>query len=488
VRAMLALALSVLLVLPLAAVADDPPAATLDEEVRGALGQASALVHAADGVPVDAARAAAIAAGLRPGTTYAEIGVFVAYGPARAFQRLAGATDRVAYVEANRPLRWFTDTSHRATRGAEVLAGDITLPDGTLIDGSGVGVAVVDSGIDATHPDLADRVVENVRIVCTAPGTVGISAGLFDAAECRGPKAAVPLPDTDLAGGHGTHVAGTVAGTGAASDGRFHGAAPGASIYGVAAGTTLLVENGLDGLQWVLEHHDQVSPAIRVVNNSWGTDYRAADPEDPQRGAITKMQDALIEAGVVVVFAAGNDGGDGSEPRTSHQCVNRTPGNICVASYDDQNRGDRNRGGVSGFSSRGAADDAETWPSLMAPGTDITAACRATMPVCHLGSGMLSDPPNTYARLQGTSMAAPHVAGIAAQLLQVDPSLTPADVQYLLQDTAFKLDRGAPYEADPFNPSDSLSSFDKGHGLVDVFAAVEALLEPEAEESAAVAR
>jgi serine protease AprX len=383
----------------------------------------------------------------------------------------------------NQRLRWSTDTSHQVTRGQATLDGELTLPDGTLIDGDGdgVGVAVVDTGIDATHPDLEDRVAENVRIVCAVPGTVGISAGLFDASECHGPKAAVPLTDTDLAGGHGTHVAGTVAGTGAASDGRYRGAAPGATLYGVAAGTVQLVENGLDGLAWVLEHHDQVTPAIRVVNNSWGTDYREADEDDPQRGAITKMQNALVDAGVVVVFAAGNDGGDGSEPRTSHQCVNPTRGNICVASFDDQNRGDRDRGQMSSFSSRGAAVDPVTWPDLMAPGSDITAACRYTQPICWAHLSQEEDPPNTYAGLSGASMAAPHVAGIVALVLQVDPDLTPADVHELLQATAHKTDRGAPYEADPLHPGGT-SSFDKGHGMVDVVAAVEALLAEEGED------
>jgi serine protease AprX len=389
------------------------------------------------------------------------------------------ASGAVTYVEANPPLQWFLDTSHQATRGQAVLDGELTLPDGTPIDGSGVGVAVVDSGIDSTHPDLADRVVHNIRVVCTAPGTVGISDELANASECHGPKTFVELPDTDIAGGHGTHVAGTVAGTGAASDGAFRGAAPGASIYGIAAGTTSPVENALDGLAWVLDNHDEVEPAIRIVNNSWGTNYKKADEDEPQRGAITKLQNALIDAGVVVVFAAGNSGGNGSQPMTSHQCVNRTPGNICVASFDDRNMGWREDGIVSSFSSRGAADDPETWPSLMAPGSDITAACRATMPVCHLGSGYRRDlAPNSYAGLSGTSMAAPHIAGIAALLLQVAPELTPAEVQYLLQDTAYPVDVGAEWGEDPFNPSDSLSSFDKGHGLVDVVAALEVLLAP----------
>jgi serine protease AprX len=72
-------------------------------------------------------------------------------------------------------------------------------------------------------------------------------------------------------------------------------------------------------------------------------------------------------------------------------------------------------------------------------------------------------------------MAAPHIAGIVAQLYQADPALTPARVEDVLEDTALKFTNGAPYQADPLNP-DSTASFDKGHGLVDVVAAVESLL------------
>jgi hypothetical protein len=62
---------------------------------------------------------------------------------------------------------------------------------------------------------------------------------------------------------------------------RSHGAAPGATLYGVGIGTVILVENALDGLKWVLDNHDEVKPAIKVVNNSWGSGYAPADEDDP---------------------------------------------------------------------------------------------------------------------------------------------------------------------------------------------------------------
>ena len=451
--------------------------AVVDQLILEIEGRQGVLVHVRPEAPLAQGLTAATAVGADLGTTYPEINVFMAYADRETFLRLA-EDPAIEALEANRLLEFLTDTSHVATRGQEVLDGAVTLPDGTRIDGSGVGVAVVDSGVDGTHPDLDDRMGGNVRIVCTAPGgaiAIGGGTGL-GFSECRGPKAAVPLEDTDTpaAGGHGTHVAGIVAGTGQASGGTYHGAAPGATLYGVGVGTTLVVENALDGLRWVLDNHDQVSPAIRVVNNSWGSGHRRADENDALTGAVTKMQNLLIQDGVTVVFAAGNAGGNGTSATTSVQCVLTTPGNVCVASYDDGNTGTRD-GVVSDFSSRGSAADASTWPDVSAPGSTIISTCRLTLPVCSAHLAPVLEPPNAYSELSGTSMAAPHIAGIIAQLFQVDPNLTPSGVEDVLENTALKFTDGAAYQADPFNADDP-SSFDKGHGLVDVVAAVEALL------------
>ena len=436
--------------------------------VKGA-GVRSALVHVRAGSSMDAGLAAARNAGLEIGTRYGAIKVFVAYGTPAEFTAVA-EDDAIEALEANRRLKLFTETSHKATRGQEVLDGAITMPDGSTIDGSGIGVAVVDSGIDGTHPDLVDRMGGNVKIVCTTPQPVATSLTGFT--ECLGPKTAVPLEDTDhpSLGGHGTHVAGIVAGDGTASDGRYHGSAPGATLYGVSVGTLILVENGLDGLAWVLENHDQVAPAIRVVNNSWGGGNYEYDPENaPFHKAMWKMQDALIAEGVTPVWAAGNGGGNGTASTIAGECVNPTPGLICVANYDDKNTGTRN-GSITSSSSRGAANDPSDWPDVSAPGTQITATCRITLPVCATGA----DPAEPdYSTLTGTSMASPHVAGIVAQLLQANPGLSPAQVENILEDTAYKFTWGAPYVADPYNPDDT-TSFEKGHGLVDVVSAITA--------------
>jgi serine protease AprX len=414
------------------------PTASIDDAVLELTGEATVLVVAERDADLDAI-AGAVAERVELVSVYPRIDVLLAAGDADALRGLAELPG-VERLEHDAPIEPYTETSHTATRGAELLDGTVTVG-GEIVDGSGIGVAVVDTGVDGWHPDLVDRMGENVKVV----PSLGLLGGT-----------AIPFPESDTAslGGHGTHVAGIVAGDGTASDGRFHGAATGATIHGVSGGTLVSLHSALEALSWVLDNHDTVTPAIRVVNNSWGSSAGEYD----ENSATARAVRALIEAGVVVVFAAGNDGGDGSTQRTSVQCVDPTPGMICVASYDDGGTGTRD-GSTSGFSSRGDATRPETWPDLAAPGSNVVAACRATLPVCATGILGVDDPLH-YASLSGTSMAAPHIAGIAAQVLQVDPTLTPEQVEAVLVSTATRY--GEPGHA-------------AGAGLVDAVAAVQAV-------------
>lgn len=397
----------------------------------GVLDDGRALVHAADGVHISEVVAAVDAAGGSVHNIYEAIGVVAVSGSSSALEQIAAAGG-VARLERDAPVRLFTDTSHTATRGAELLDGSVTVG-GTLVDGSGIGVAVVDSGVDELHPDFSGRVGENVKVL-----PLGI---------------AIPLSISDLLslGGHGTHVAGTIVGNGSASSGQFHGAATGATVHGVSAGVLISLAFALDGLEWVLDNHDSVSPAIRVVNNSWGS----SGEHDPD-SAVTQMVNALVAEGVTVVFAAGNAGGDGSDLQTSPECTNPTPGVVCVAAYDDLDQGTRDDGDIASFSSRGEDGRPETYPDLAAPGANIVAPCLSLAPICLTGA-LGSPQPLLYSSLSGTSMAAPHIAGIVAQMLQVAPQLTPAEVEQILIDTAENI--GEP-------------AFAQGAGLVDAVAAV----------------
>jgi serine protease AprX len=407
----------------------DTVGAVIDDAV---ISDGRALVHVAEDADLEGVAADLAAAGLTVRSTYGSIDVVAVAGSAAALER-AAAVDGVTWLEQDAPIELLTATSHTATRGAELLDGEVTVG-GQLIDGAGIGVAVVDSGVDDIHPDLAGQVGANVKVL---PG------GL-----------AVPLAASDTAslGGHGTHVAGTIVGTGAASNGTYRGAATGATAHSVAAGAFISMAFALDALEWVIDNHDQVAPAIRVVNNSWGS----SGEHDPN-GAVSRAVNELVDRGVTVVFAAGNSGGDGSRVRTSPECTNPTPGVICVAAADDRGVGTRD-GGLASFSSRGEDGRPETYPDLSAPGADIVAPCALTLPICLTGIGGEGNP-LYYATLSGTSMAAPHVAGIAAQVLQVAPDLSPAEVEAVLVGTTY--DRGLPAFAD-------------GAGHVDAVAAVQA--------------
>jgi serine protease AprX len=145
-----------------------------------------------------------------------------------------------------------------------------------------------------------------------------------------------------------------------------------------------------------------------------------------------------------------------------------------VASYDDLGTGTR-AGTVSDFSSRGAVADPATYPDISAPGSDITSSCRPYLVICstgldpHNGPGPLDIA--TFNTISGTSMATPHVVGIVAQLAQVAPGATPAQIEDALKATAHPFTDGAPYSTGGPYPT----SVDKGTGLVDAYAAAQHL-------------
>jgi len=130
---------------------------------------------------------------------------------------------------------------------------------------------------------------------------------------------------------------------------------------------------------------------------------------------------------------------------------------------------------VSDFSSRADAARNQTWPDISAPGENIQSSCRAYLPICSSGlapnNGPAATDIATFNTISGTSMAAPHIAGIIAQLFQANPNATPAQVEAAMKSTAYKYTNGDPYSA----VGAFTSSRDKGTGLVDVVAAARAL-------------
>ena len=450
-----------------------PVSPYLSDTLGSLAGPELVLVHGA--TLADAQRAVRVT-GMTTSTTFAKIGVVAATG-SRAQIQAVRAVPGVTYVEGNAPIELFNDTSNTATRGAEAVQ-TLTGANGTALDGTGVSVAVIDSGVDPTHPYFAEAdgssaVVANLKTVCVIATTV-----------CSVQEVPAFLDtDTTAVGGHGTHVNGIVAGrpTTLAGGETLQGAAPGANLVSLSTGAVLLIVGADAALNWVLENHEapcgaDVSPVecppIKVTNNSYGP--TGGGEFDPQ-SATAKLQRALAAEGVVTVWANGNDGGDGSENFSNPPGQDPTGGIISAASYNDGDTGTRD-GTVSTFSSRGLAGDQGTYPDISAPGEGITSSCRLYLPICSTGLDPRNGPGpldvGTFNTISGTSMAAPHIAGIVAQLFQADPTATPAEVEAALKSSAYKYTDGAAYEAGQLGTT----SFDKGYGLVDVVAAVETLV------------
>lgn len=312
--------------------------------------------------------------------------------------------------------------------------------------GRGVTVAVVDTGIDATHPDLSfgDKTVENVKVIG--------GRSLLEGSGLDGFVLPVYLTRqlvTDTTSGHGTHVAGIVAGTGSASTGARNGAyvgvAPGASLVGLGTGEGLSLFSVLEAFDWILANKERYN--IRVVNNSWGTSGQF-NPDDP----INVATRALYDRGIVVVFAAGNSG---PSPDTLNPYA-VAPWVIGVAAASKE-------GDLADFSSRGVPGDDLYRPTVTAPGVAIVSARTKTVGITALAaaddsSGIPPDLIPFYTAMSGTSMAAPHVAGVVALMLEANPRLDPETVKEILINTARPMGGRLPYEV--------------GAGLVDAEAAV----------------
>ena len=433
-------------------------------------GRMPVMVHAA--TLADAQRAVADT-GMQPVTTFRKIGVVAAWATGPQVQA-ARTQPGVTYIEGDQPIARHADAPQVATRGLEARQ-TLVGANGSSLDGNGVSVAVIDSGIDPTHPAFAGgKVVRNLKSVCLDEANTDTNC-------------IVSLPtavDTDTLslGGHGTHVASIAAGRSVTlSDGNtVSGAAPEAKIVSLSTGAAVAVISADTALNWVLENHAlpcgagvsaAQCPPIKVVNNSYGP---PGGGEFDENSAAVKLQRQLASEGVVTVWAAGNDGGDGSKSLTNPAAQDPTGGIISVAAYNDEGTGTRS-GPVAGFSSRGAKDDPSTWPDISAPGENIVGACRAYQPICSTGLKPQNGPGlldvGSYNTLSGTSMAAPQITGIVALLFQINPTATPAEIEAALKSTAFHYSDGAPYQ----NVGGYATSFDKGTGLVDVVAAAQTL-------------
>jgi len=295
------------------------------------------------------------------------------------------------------------------------------------LTGAGVGVAVIDSGIATWHDDLT-----NSTATVYPFGDQRVSA-FVDFVNGQ----TSPYDDN----GHGTHVAGIIAGNGYDSDGQKAGAAPDASLVSLkvldadGGGT---VSNLIAALDWVLANHDAYN--IRVVNMSVGAAVHESAWTDP----LTLAAKRVVDAGVVVVAAAGNFGKNavGLPQYGGISAPGNAPWVLTVGGSSTQGTSTRTDDIVGAFSSRGPTYlDWDAKPDLVAPGTGTVSLLSAgstyasTRIAAQLpGSMRASSLP--YLSLTGTSMAAPVVAGTVALMLQANPSLTPNAIKAILQYTA----------------------------------------------------
>ncbi len=321
-----------------------------------------------------------------------------------------------------------------AITGVDRLRTDpiITAQNGGLpVSGKNIGVVVNDSGVDGTHPDLVfgQNLVQNV----SAHLNLNSYSGILPYTPIEN------VINTDAAGGHGTHVAGIVGGTGTASQGLYQGVAPGADLIGYGAGAAVALLDVLSAFDYSITKQFQYG--IRVITNSWGTTSDAGNPFNPN-DPINIATKKCTDRNIVVVFSAGNSG---SSSGTISGNYKKAPWVICVAAGDKLGR-------LTDFSSRGSAGvggtvtvDGQTFiwedrPTITSPGKTIIST-RAISPVGVLNTEEdldLIEPAYLpyYTTLDGTSMAAPHVAGIVALILEADPTLTPYEVKDIIQETA----------------------------------------------------
>ena len=272
--------------------------------------------------------------------------------------------------------------------------------------GTGIKVAVIDTGINYSHPDLGGGFGSGKKV-----------ASGYDFANND------PDPMDDH--GHGTHVAGTVA-----ANGSIKGVAPNATLFAVkvlnSAGSGSL-SSIIAGIDW------SVANGADIISMSLGG---TTQPTDEFESVLNMVSDAAVDKGVVVVVAAGNSGpgtGTIAYPGSSRKV-------ITVGASDDKDTSSIGDDTIAPFSSRGPSAFGRLDPEVVAPGVNINSTSYT----------------GNYTIMSGTSMATPHVSGAAALLLQKNHSLTPAEVRRILMHTASNL------------TALNIHVFEKGAGIINL--------------------
>jgi serine protease AprX len=282
------------------------------------------------------------------------------------------------------------------------------------LDGSGITVAVVDSGITDWADIKTDGEDGHDRILDWVQYSDSVAYH----------------PDDYY--GHGTHIAGTIGGDGYLSEGMYKGVAPGVNFVTVKVSDDYgmsYMSDVVAGLQWVLDHKDQYN--IRIVNLA----LNSSEPESYHTSPLNAAVEILWFNGIVVVVSAGNNGGDG---------VILPPANdpfvISVGASIDNGTAGTGDDSLAPYSAYGITESGFTKPEIVAPGHDIVSLIGKPDAILmqEHPDHFIDDPQGTgmYFRMSGTSMASAVTTGAIALLLQAEPDLTPDQVKYRLIHTA----------------------------------------------------
>ena len=394
----------------------------------------------------------------------------------------------VVMVEEYGRLEFFGDIQTPATKAS---SSDI-YPAGAWdlgITGSGVNIALTDTGVDSEHPGLLGKHVAGYDAVCfvhSDPMCILAGGRQTDGSF-----------DPDDGNQHGTACMGMAAATGIGPDGEqtgFYGSAPNATLIDVRIGTDVgagpfenylleqeFYESAMNGLQWIIDNKntpwqgvDETLYGIDIISLSWGITSHEGGGSDGQ-DMHSRILDEATLAGVTVSVAAGNDGPDND----GFSGMGSSSLSITVGSTDDQNTIERSDDTIAGYSSRGPRRDNgdnnpvnELKPDVTAPGSNIIQAegcvssggCNNNIPGQDASS-------NSYTgRGSGTSYATPAVTGVIALMIEANPSLDPLSIREILKKTAER--RGEP----TFPEIDPYWNRDFGWGMVDARKAVEMAL------------